>query len=67
MILFVLSRLVRSVKFAAGYSGFKGRRCVEASGDIPLILGYQKSGATPTDSHAKLMDGSALLGTFWRG
>jgi hypothetical protein len=29
-----------------------GHRCAAAGGVIPLILGYQKSGATPTDYHA---------------
>jgi len=39
----------------------RGFRCAGVSGDIPLILGYQKSGATPTDSSAEILDRRVLF------
>jgi hypothetical protein len=38
------------------YSEALGHRCAVAGGVILLILGYQKSGATPTDYRANLLE-----------
>jgi len=39
----------------------KGFRCAGGSGDIPLMLGYQKSGAAPTASRAEILDRRVLF------
>ncbi len=36
------------------------RHCAVAGWGVPLILGYQKSGAAPTDYHAGVLDGAAF-------
>jgi hypothetical protein len=44
-----------------------GGRCAEASAGSPLILGYQKSGATHTDFCATMLVGLAFEDIlFWR-
>jgi len=44
------------------FASATGHRRAAAGGGIPLILGYQKSGAAPTDCYADILD---VRTVFW--